>query len=77
VIFGNIIWESGTTETSVVLSDIHVDIMDYIKQATCTEHQVCPGVAVYEPPLTRRLQFRSMWTEFEWENRVNVTTDIL
>jgi hypothetical protein len=22
-------------------------------------------------------QFRSMWTEFEWENRVNVTTDIL
>ncbi|KIM19845.1 hypothetical protein M408DRAFT_334243 [Serendipita vermifera MAFF 305830] len=60
VIFGNIIWESGTTETCVVLSDIHVDIMDYIKPATCTEHQ-----------------FRSMWTEFEWENRVNVTTDIL
>ena len=21
-------------------------------------------------------QFRSMWTEFEWENRVNVTTTI-
>ena len=42
VIFGNIIWESGTTETCVVLSDIHVDIMDYIKPATCTEHQVCP-----------------------------------
>ncbi|PVG02481.1 putative coatomer complex beta chain [Serendipita vermifera] len=59
VIFGNIIWESGTTETCVVLSDIHVDIMDYIKPATCTEQQ-----------------FRSMWTEFEWENRVNVTTDI-
>lgn len=59
VIFGNIIWESGTSETSVVLSDIHIDIMDYIKPATCTEHQ-----------------FRSMWTEFEWENRVNVTTDI-
>jgi hypothetical protein len=40
VIFGNIIWESGTTETCVVLSDIHVDIMDYIKSATCTEQQV-------------------------------------
>ncbi|KAG8800344.1 coatomer subunit beta, partial [Serendipita sp. 400] len=59
VIFGNIIWESGTTETCVVLSDIHIDIMDYIKPATCTE-----------------TQFRSMWTEFEWENRVNVTTEI-
>ena len=21
-------------------------------------------------------QFRSMWTEFEWENRVNVTTTV-
>ena len=21
-------------------------------------------------------QFRSMWTEFEWENRVNVTTSV-
>ena len=21
-------------------------------------------------------QFRSMWTEFEWENRVNVTTSM-
>jgi len=59
VIFGNIIWEVGTKETCVVLSDIHVDIMDYIKPAYCNE-----------------TQFRSMWTEFEWENRVNVTTDI-
>jgi len=40
VIFGNIIWESGTTETCVVLSDIHIDIMDYIKPAHCNEAQV-------------------------------------
>ncbi|KAF8336939.1 coatomer protein [Cantharellus anzutake] len=59
VIFGNIIWESGTTETSVVLNDIHIDIMDYIKPAYCNE-----------------AAFRSMWTEFEWENRVNVNTGI-
>ena len=43
----------------VVLNDIHVDIMDYIKPAHCTE-----------------TQFRSMWTEFEWENKVNVNTTI-
>jgi len=45
------------TEQCVILNDIHIDIMDYIKPAYCTE-----------------AQFRSMWTEFEWENRVNVST---
>ncbi|KZT56128.1 putative coatomer complex beta chain [Calocera cornea HHB12733] len=59
VIFGNIIWEAGTNEACVVLNDIHIDIMDYIKPAYCSE-----------------TQFRSMWTEFEWENRVNVNTTI-
>ncbi|KAF8323804.1 Coatomer, beta subunit [Clavulina sp. PMI_390] len=59
VIFGNIIWEQGTSEASVVLSDIHIDIMDYIKPAYCNE-----------------TLFRNMWTEFEWENRVNVATSI-
>ncbi|GLB43734.1 putative the coatomer is a cytosolic protein complex that binds to dilysine motifs and reversibly associates with Golgi non- clathrin-coated vesicles, which further mediate biosynthetic protein transport from the ER, via the Golgi up to the trans Golgi network [Lyophyllum shimeji] len=56
VIFGSILWEGpGMTEACVILNDIHVDIMDYIKPAWCNE-----------------AQFRSMWTEFEWENRVNV-----
>ncbi|KAL5533600.1 hypothetical protein ACEPAG_60 [Sanghuangporus baumii] len=60
VIFGNILWEgAGLAESCVVLNDIHIDIMDYIKPAYCNE-----------------AQFRSMWTEFEWENRVNVTTSI-
>ncbi|KAI0734370.1 coatomer protein [Fomitopsis betulina] len=60
VIFGSILWEGpGMSEQCVILNDIHIDIMDYIKPAYCTE-----------------AQFRSMWTEFEWENRVNVTTTI-
>lgn len=67
VIFGNITYEgaSGTGTASsgdakcVVLNDIHIDIMDYINPATCTEGQ-----------------FRSMWTEFEWENKVSVNTNI-
>ncbi|TBU34466.1 coatomer protein [Dichomitus squalens] len=60
VIFGSILWEGpGMAEQCVILNDIHIDIMDYIKPAYCTEQQ-----------------FRSMWTEFEWENRVNVTTTI-
>lgn len=40
MLFGNIIWESGTSESSVVLSDIHIDIMDYIKPAYCNETHV-------------------------------------
>ncbi|KAK7686605.1 hypothetical protein QCA50_010205 [Cerrena zonata] len=60
VIFGSILWEGpGMSEQCVILNDIHIDIMDYIKPAYCTE-----------------AQFRSMWTEFEWENRVNVTTNM-
>lgn len=62
VIFGNIVYDKqGAADASVniVLSDVHVDIMDYIKPAYCNE-----------------AQFRSMWTEFEWENKVNVNTAI-
>ena len=62
VIFGNIVYDTqGASDSNcVVLNDIHIDIMDYINPAQCTE-----------------TQFRSMWTEFEWENKVNVNTNIL
>jgi coatomer subunit beta len=56
VIFGNIVYDVGALDTRcVILNDIHIDIMDYIHPAQCTE-----------------TQFRAMWTEFEWENKVNV-----
>jgi len=59
VIFGNVVYDGpSSTETNVViLNDVHVDIMDYIQPAQCTE-----------------TQFRTMWTEFEWENKVNINT---
>lgn len=59
VIFGSIVYDKpGSTEQQIViLNDIHVDVMDYIQPATCSENQ-----------------FRSMWTEFEWENKVNVNS---
>ena len=41
VIFGSILWEGpGMAEQCVILNDIHIDIMDYIKPAYCTEQQV-------------------------------------
>lgn len=57
VIFGNIIYDGQHSDEStiVILNDIHVDIMDYIKPATCKENQ-----------------FRKMWNEFEWENKITV-----
>ncbi|KAJ2902683.1 uncharacterized protein MKZ38_000268 [Zalerion maritima] len=57
VIFGNVVYDGAhSTDTNVViLNDLHVDIMDYIQPASCTE-----------------TQFRTMWTEFEWENKVNI-----
>ncbi|KAG6739130.1 hypothetical protein POTOM_056716 [Populus tomentosa] len=54
VIFGNIVYEASNVleRTVVVLNDIHIDIMDYISPAVCTD-----------------AAFRSMWAEFEWENK--------
>lgn len=63
-------------EQCVILNDIHIDIMDYIKPAYCTEAQVSPGPMSLRLRVDRPHQFRSMWTEFEWENRVNVTTTV-
>jgi len=42
VIFGNIVYDgTGTLDSyCVILNDIHIDIMDYINPATCTEVQV-------------------------------------
>ncbi|KAF2667618.1 Coatomer, beta subunit [Microthyrium microscopicum] len=59
VIFGNIVYDGhhSTENNVVILNDIHVDIMDYIQPAQCTE-----------------TQFRTMWTEFEWENKVNINS---
>ncbi|KAK4508049.1 hypothetical protein PRZ48_001786 [Zasmidium cellare] len=59
VIFGNVVYDGASSTEShvVILNDVHVDIMDYIQPAQCTE-----------------TQFRTMWTEFEWENKVNINT---
>jgi len=60
-IFGTITYDSSTSASSTVvnLNTIQIDIMDYIKPATCTD-----------------AQFRTMWAEFEWENKVAVYTQI-
>jgi coatomer subunit beta len=60
-IFGTIVYDStsGAEKTYVNLNDIHLDIMDYIQAASCTD-----------------AAFRSMWAEFEWENKVAVNTEI-
>ncbi|EDQ86533.1 uncharacterized protein MONBRDRAFT_38413 [Monosiga brevicollis MX1] len=62
IIFGNIVYDvSGATSdrNCVILNDIHIDILDYIKAAQCTD-----------------VEFRNMWAEFEWENKVAVRTTI-
>lgn len=60
-IFGTIVYEDTSTRDKcyINLNDIHMDIMDYIRPATCTDEI-----------------FRSMWAEFEWENKVAISTSI-
>ncbi len=58
IIFGNIVYDctgAVSDRNVVVLNDIHIDIMDYIVPASCTE-----------------AEFRAMWAEFEWENKVKL-----
>mmetsp|Transcript_56256 Transcript_56256/g.85123 ORF Transcript_56256/g.85123 Transcript_56256/m.85123 type:complete len:963 (+) Transcript_56256:46-2934(+) len=60
-IFGSIVYTDMSTQEQklIHLNDIHMDIMDYIRPATCTDEL-----------------FRSMWAEFEWENKVAIATSI-
>jgi hypothetical protein len=54
VIFGSILWDGpDLSEQAVILSDIHVDIMDYIKPAYCTEAQACLAPGIRASTLTR------------------------
>lgn len=57
VIFGYVSFEkkSATDKESIVLSELHVDILDYIEKGNISE-----------------LKFRTQWSEFEWENKINV-----
>ena len=60
-IFGTIVFEnsSNAQKTIVNLSDIQLNIMDYIRPAECKSED-----------------FRSMWAEFEWENKVAINTNL-
>jgi coatomer subunit beta len=60
-IFGTIVYDDSSTREKcyVNLNDIHMDIMDYIRPATCTDEA-----------------FRAYWAEFEWENKVAISTSI-
>ena len=60
-IFGTIVYTDMATQQQklINLNDIHMDIMDYIRPATCSDEM-----------------FRSMWAEFEWENKVAIATSI-
>lgn len=49
---------AGSDRNVVVMSDIQIDIMDYILPASCTDQE-----------------FRSMWAEFEWENKASLYLD--
>lgn len=48
----------ATDRVCVTLSDVHIDIMDYLVPGACTE-----------------AEFRSMWSEFEWENKITINSN--
>ncbi|GJQ13953.1 hypothetical protein GpartN1_g5744.t1 [Galdieria partita] len=62
IIFGTIVYDiagKASPSRSVILSDIHIDVMDYLH----------PGVV-------SDAVFRSLWAEFEWENKISIQTNM-
>ncbi|PRT52582.1 Coatomer subunit beta [Wickerhamiella sorbophila] len=57
-LFGNIVYHGKTAAeaTYIILHDLRVNVLDYVKPATASE-----------------TEFRSMWTVFEWENKVSIS----
>lgn len=49
------VYDTSINTNVVVLNTIHIDIMDYIIPASCTD-----------------TEFRQMWQDFEWENKVRI-----
>ena len=56
---------------SINLADIHMDVMEYV----CTNALACmsafdPACSYIKPAQCSDAEFRKMWSEFEWENKV-------
>ncbi|GAA5858322.1 hypothetical protein JCM1840_001148 [Sporobolomyces johnsonii] len=62
VIFGNIFYDGGAATTDSQCVVLNDIHIDILDYIT--------------PGYCNEAQFRSMWTEFEWENKVNVSTSI-
>eukprot|EP00916_Digyalum_oweni_P015491 GHVL01025396.1.p1 GENE.GHVL01025396.1~~GHVL01025396.1.p1 ORF type:complete len:983 (+),score=115.85 GHVL01025396.1:45-2993(+) len=62
VIFGYVSFDKhSTTDKQVfILNEMHIDVLDYMRQASIGE-----------------VSFRSMWSEFEWENKIIINTSII
>lgn len=58
-IFGYVTYDSasGNVPNVITLNSIHLDFMEKLSPANCSEQE-----------------FKTMWADYEWENRVTVST---
>ena len=80
IIFGSIVYDvSGATSdrNCVVLNDIHIDIMVCLVSISheCDVKSNCLQDYIVSASCSET-DFRSMWSEFEWENKVVVRTSL-
>lgn len=68
----------SSTETGVIFGNIFYDGASVSNDSQCVVlNDIHIDILDYiTPGYCNEAQFRSMWTEFEWENKVNVSTSI-
>jgi coatomer subunit beta len=66
----------SSTETGVIFGNIVYDLKGTSLSSCVVLNDIHIDIMDYiNPAYCNETQFRSMWTEFEWENKVNVNTN--
>jgi len=66
----------SSTETGVIFGNIVYDSHGSTEYCVVLNDIHIDIMDYINPAYCNETQFRSMWTEFEWENKVNVNTNV-
>lgn len=67
----------SSTETGVIFGNIVYESGGYADRSVVVLHDIHIDIMDYiNPAVCQDVQFRAMWAEFEWENKVAISTSL-